>query len=372
MSQEWEAIVFHESIEGGRAGCKLRIEGLRAIGETDKQEKFVLDLRHVQVSLGGTANTLIYLKPKDNQYEPTFSVRDRAILEALKEVGSADIMEQIQNFQKKVLGHRLWLVWCFILFDILLFGSIAFLYFYGADLAVKMIPYSVDEKLGSVIFNTSLDSIAGGQSVPPEVQKEVEKIFQKLVDALEEKPYNFVVKVIPSPDVNAFALPGGKITIFTGLLKKVETPEEVAGVLAHEIIHATKRHGLKKMVQHLGMNILIYAVIGNDISTVSDLLLKNSKEFLGLHYSRNMENEADELGFALMKKAGIHPKAFQSFLKKLPGEQGKLQMATEWLSTHPLTQKRIQAIGQMLEKNMQNFQEKSLDVDWQYVQKVLE
>lgn len=289
----------------------------------------------------------------------------------LKEVGSADILDQVQSFQKKVWGHRFWLLWSFILFDIILFGTLGIFYFYGVDIAVSMIPYQVDEKLGNAIFHSSLDSIVASQSIDPEVQKAIEKIFQRLLDALEEKPYTFALKIVPSPDVNAFALPGGKITVFTGLIQKSETPEEVAGVLAHEIIHATQRHGMKKMVQHIGMNMLIYAIIGNDISTVSDLLLRNSKEFLGLHYSRNMENEADEMGFALMKKAGIHPKSFQTFLRKLPDTAGNFSSATEWLSTHPLTQKRILKMEELLKNSMQGFEEKPLDVDWQYVQKAL-
>ena len=371
MDQEWEAIVFDESLQGGRAGCKLRIEGLRASGETAKQEKFVLDLRNVEISLGGTAKNTVYLKPREGKKEPVFSVRDRSIFHALKEVGNADIFEQVDGFQKKVWGHRFWLLWSVAIFCLLVVGSFGFLYFYGVDIAVGMIPYKVDEKLGNTIFHASLDTLVQSETVAPEVQIEVEKIFQSLLDALEKKPFAFAVRVVPSSQVNAYALPGGKIVVYTGLLKKVESPEEVAGVLAHEIIHATKRHGMKKMVQHIGMNILIYTLIGNDLSTASDLLLENSKEFLGLNYSRSMENEADGLGFALLKKAGIHPKAFQSFLKKLPDRDSSLPAAAEWFSTHPLTQKRISQIDQMLEKDMEGFEEKPLDVNWQSVQSVL-
>ena len=81
----------------------------------------------------------------------------------------------------------------------------------------------------------------------------VQEMTHRLTEAIPENPYTFEITVVKSDVVNAFALPGGYIVVFTGLMKKAESPEEVSGVLAHELNHVLQRHGLERIVKQLGL-----------------------------------------------------------------------------------------------------------------------
>lgn len=91
----------------------------------------------------------------------------------------------------------------------------------------------------------------------------VTEMTHRLIDSIPQNPYTFEITVVKSDVVNAFALPGGYIVVFTGLMKKAESAEEVAGVLAHELNHVLQRHGLERIVKQLGFVAVVSIVLGN-------------------------------------------------------------------------------------------------------------
>ena len=84
-----------------------------------------------------------------------------------------------------------------------------------------------------------------------------------LVPQIPNNPYKFEVTVVKSDVVNAFALPGGYVVVFTGLMKKAETGEEVAGVLGHELNHVLQRHGMERIVKNLGLIAVVSIILGD-------------------------------------------------------------------------------------------------------------
>lgn len=156
----------------------------------------------------------------------------------------------------------------------------------------------------------------------------------------------FELKVYDLDIVNAFALPGGRIVITKKLIDAVKAPEEVAGVLAHEIGHVYHRHSEAQLIRALGIELLLRMAAGggDTLSSFAGLLAI-------LRYSRDAEREADDYAQKAMINAAIDPAALKSFfeaLKKLLGDRvstgGLFGTMTDMMSTHPVTDERIEAI----------------------------
>lgn len=158
----------------------------------------------------------------------------------------------------------------------------------------------------------------------------VERISKPLLQALGPTPYEFQFQVVDDEQVNAFALPGGFITVNMGLLEKAESGEEVAAVIGHELQHVTHRHGTRRMVRRMGGYMVLSLIFGGTGIEYPAYLVG---ELTGLSYDRGEESEADAGGLQLMQKAGINPLGMKSFFARLDEESGPTPPAL--VSTHP-------------------------------------
>jgi Zn-dependent protease with chaperone function len=156
----------------------------------------------------------------------------------------------------------------------------------------------------------------------------------------------FEIKVYDIKILNAFALPGGRIIVTRKLIDEVKAPEEVAGVLAHEIGHVYHRHSEAQLIRATGIELLLKMASGggDTISGFAGLLAV-------LRYSRDAEREADSFAQTAMVNAAIDPTALKSFfeaMKKLLGDRGStgglFGTVSDMMSTHPMTDERIAAI----------------------------
>lgn len=114
--------------------------------------------------------------------------------------------------------------------------------------------------------------------------------------------------VIQSPVDNAFALPGGHVVLLSSLIEKAETPEEVAGVLAHELGHAHHRHSNQALIRHFGAGLFLQA-LGGDMGAMANTTLM-------LGHSREAEREADAFAIAQLRQAGISPQGLADFFAR--------------------------------------------------------
>ncbi|KAJ8448655.1 hypothetical protein Cgig2_010542 [Carnegiea gigantea] len=153
---------------------------------------------------------------------------------------------------------------------------------------------------------------------------------------------NWEVLVIDEPVVNAFCAPGGKIVVFTGLLKHFKTDAEIATVMGHEVGHAVARHVAEQISKNLWLAILqliLYQFVTPDIvNAMSNLLLK-------LPFSRKMEMEADYIGLLLLASAGYDPRVAPQVYEKLAQVTGGDSALKDYLSTHPSGKKRAQLLA---------------------------
>lgn len=179
-------------------------------------------------------------------------------------------------------------------------------------------------------------------------QSRINDIGKKIADVCDRREIIYYFKVLDEKDKNAFALPGGYIYIFKGLLDEIGSDDELAYVLAHEVSHVVARHSVDLLKKNLGFNILmILAKVGApDTRTVSRA--NTALDLLMLSYSREDELMADKLAVRFMKRAGFNPEAALSSLEKLKEIKRKEPIRPMYGRTHPYINERIKAVKEEL------------------------
>jgi predicted Zn-dependent protease len=174
----------------------------------------------------------------------------------------------------------------------------------------------------------------------------LDRIAAPLLSAPANSSDRYTLFVTTSNEINAFALPGGTIVFHRGLLKKTRAAEEIQGVLAHEMAHVQKRHGVLQMVQNLGMDLAIQKLQGGE-SGVLDSLIRESGQLLSLKFSRDHERAADDLGWELLERAQINPQGMRNFFAALNADAGTGSTPViPLLSTHPAPKDRMDRLSQ--------------------------
>lgn len=157
---------------------------------------------------------------------------------------------------------------------------------------------------------------------------------------------DWVVEVFAEDTVNAFALPGGRIGVYQGMLSVAESADQLAAVMGHEVAHVLAQHGNERVSQNLAVNQTL-ALLENWMASNNTAYRQQAMGLLGvgaqvgvlLPFSRLHESEADEIGQTLMAKAGFDPRASVALWQNMAKAGG--QAPPEFLSTHPSHETRI-------------------------------
>ena len=235
-------------------------------------------------------------------------------------------------------------------------GGIAFLVFLGwfvfggamTTLVVRAIPLSVEEAIGESAVEDVTSQYAPCED--PELVAAVAGVLDALVAQAPDSGYAFELTVLSSEEVNAFALPGGKVFVLSGLLELADDPSEVAAVMGHEMQHVLGRHGLRGMVQQAGIGLVVGVILGDASSAVT--LLGEAAARLGvLKFGRDQERDADVVGLSLLAGAGFDPDGASRFFGKLAEETGEsgnsIEAAAALVSTHPASTERMQRLADL-------------------------
>jgi predicted Zn-dependent protease len=177
----------------------------------------------------------------------------------------------------------------------------------------------------------------------PALTDYVDGIGQRLVKGLGPQAFDYHFYVVPHPSLNAFAVPGGYIFVFTGLLARTGTDDELAGVLAHEIAHVHAHHAIRQQTQ--GQMWSYAALLGALLSAVNPVVgagAMAAAQTAQLKYSREYEQEADFMGLRWATESGYDPHALGAFFKQLLAEQ-RINPAgvPAYMLSHPLTESRV-------------------------------
>ena len=195
-----------------------------------------------------------------------------------------------------------------------------------------LVPTSVEKKLGDAMVGDF-----GGRFCDAPKGRAA---LAKLTRSLDPKAGELQVEVANIDMLNAVALPGGKVVLFQGLLDQAKSPDEVAGVLAHEIGHVRARHVMQGLLRQMGLAVVLGGFDGNGGATLNNLLSTT--------YTRESEKEADVHSIKAMSRAGISPQATSEFFERLAQMDGSDQMGdndqnraiANYTSSHPLSDDR--------------------------------
>ena len=211
-------------------------------------------------------------------------------------------------------------------------------------------PLADDVQMGAQAFAEakSKEKISTDAGANARVQNIGKRIADAVGSNLPGAQWEFVVFDAPET-INAYALPGGKVAVYTGLLKLATSDDELAFVMGHEIAHVTSRHGAERMNEAAlvqGVGAIVDATSKN--SQYRDLYLQvygGGANVMMLKFSRSNESEADFVGLRYAAKAGYDPRAAIAFWKKMDAASAKAgNKPPEFLSTHPSDERRIAAL----------------------------
>ncbi len=228
----------------------------------------------------------------------------------------------------------------------LYFGSV-WVFRSTIGVAVDNVPLEWEEELGRY---AAKDFLSKGQVCSDEeMVAAVEEMVERLNEAVPNAPYKFRVKILNTPDVNAFALPGGYIFVNSGLIEKARSPEEVAGVVAHEMQHVLMRHGIRNVMSRASIGLLVALFFG-DVQGLAGFVVGAASELAALSFSREQEEEADAGGLELLYLARIDPAGMPSFFEVLIEKEEEVGISMpSFLSSHPETMERIAALKAAIE-----------------------
>ncbi|HZP77643.1 MAG TPA: M48 family metallopeptidase [Pseudolabrys sp.] len=204
-----------------------------------------------------------------------------------------------------------------------------------ADRLTPLVPQSFERRLGEVAENQVRTILRGQVCNDPEGNR----AFSKLVGALREAGHvelPLQTAILSSPVPNAFALPGGKVYLLNGLLQKANNPDEIAGVIAHEIGHVVHRDHTRLMIQNGGMSFLIGLLFGD--VTGATAVIGVTKTVLEASYSREAEANADAFAIDTMHALHRSPAPLGELLFRITGARGGSPIGI--LASHPLTEQR--------------------------------
>ncbi|MGE3978761.1 MAG: M48 family metallopeptidase [Nitrospira sp.] len=337
------ALCFGEEFPATGAPCLVHVEGhgltMTVLSDSDAGERRSesVPFSELTVSAGGLDHDQLVATWMVPTGQRTLYLKNPDVIRAFRQAAPDHLTIPLERAAEQVrqVRQRHRMVWSIV--GGALLASVLGLWF-GSDLLVELavdrIPIEWERKLGESAYHDFL--------ARQEVMKEgpavaaVTEMTHRLTDPIPENPYPFEITVVKSDVVNAFALPGGYIVVFTGLMKKAESPEEVAGVLAHELNHVLQRHGLERIVKQLGFVAVVSIVLGNPPG-LGGVMKQLGVELMTLKFGRAQEAEADLTGLQLLYRAKIDPSGMITFFQRLAEkDQGRV----EWLSTHPMSSAR--------------------------------
>lgn len=191
-----------------------------------------------------------------------------------------------------------------------------------------------------------------GKQYAPEVEKELkgrieDQVLQNYIDGVGQKvakishrpDFNYHFVAVHDKSINAVALPGGYIFITKGMLSKLKSEAQLAGILAHETVHVVARDTANSMSKQIGMDILFAAAMTQTSSRGALTMADLARQIVSLKYDRDDEKDADIYGMDYMVRAGFNPNGAVETMQML--EQEDKVRAVEFMSSHPSPENRV-------------------------------
>ena len=349
-----QGVVSHESLPTGRTFAKLTVTQHTILAEAEGDFAIEVPLKGLTLTCGGSNNKLIFLTHPDYPGWTIFT-RDRSLLSHLQATGVADLLHSIQALHQRRRSIRRR---SFIALTLLLVAvwGITILWKPFVATCASLIPFSWEKKLGDAVFvgvktQTVIISDDG-------LRSDFSKLLEPLTTAVGERAADLEFYIAKSDDLNAFAIPGGKIIVNSRTILDAARPEELYGVLAHEISHVTLRHTARQIITVFAVYTAVDLVLGNVLGTVA-AVTQSASYLLQQGFSRDQEREADQQGLTYLLAANIDPKGAVEFFQRIERDTARmyglseLERSLSFLSTHPDTSERVAELTRQIEAGPQ-------------------
>lgn len=218
------------------------------------------------------------------------------------------------------------------------------------DRGINLFSLKQDKEFGEMMDSTIL---ADPNEYPvlsaadyPEAYTYMNNLMNTLLQSEKFKyadEFDWKITIINKDVMNAFAVPGGKLYFYTGLMKYLDDAASLAGVLGHEMAHVDLRHSTKTMTDVYGFSLLVSLLLGDNSSQLGQIAGQMATGAASLKFSREHEYDADKYSMYYLSGTKYHPKGISKFFIKLQND-GKTGDNFEFLSTHPSDQNRIDNI----------------------------
>lgn len=237
-----------------------------------------------------------------------------------------------------------------------------------------LIPLSAEQRLGAAMdrqVRTMLDTGNSGQPFEcglSDPEKAGRAALDRLIGKLETAaglPIPLKAATVRKRDANAIALPGGHIYVFEGLIRQSRSPDELAGVIAHEIGHVAHRDGTRSLLQAAGLSFLFGMLLGD--FTGGGLVVIAARTVVQSAYSRDVEEAADRFSVSLMTRANGDPRALATILDRITGAAAP---GSKILLDHPRTKDRVTAINAAASASPSKIAPLMSAADWAALQRI--
>ncbi len=225
--------------------------------------------------------------------------------------------------------------------------SITLFLFSACGSAVSYLPIEIDKNLGAT-YSAQIEANTLQYNILEKEKNEkaylyLENLVKQILNSSSinyKNDFVYQIKIIKDDSIlNAFCVAGGYIYVYTGIIKFLDSDHQLAGVLAHEIAHAERRHTTIQMAKSVGVSLLISYFLGNDFGGMTSIL----NNLIGLGFSRLDESEADKWAVQYLSETKYDPRGVAYFFEKMI-KKGKDASVPAFLSTHPNSDDRIKAI----------------------------
>jgi Zn-dependent protease with chaperone function len=367
-----EGGVFHPNIPHGRSSGVFTIAANTLHIHTHTQQSFDIPLHEAELSIGGhKQKTLFCSHPTQNL---TLFADVTLFLPWLQTHASHALAAALEQCARTQATHsrKHTTLFAYALLCLLLLGwGLHACSKQGTHTLAQYVPTSVDKEIGALAYDMMLED--AHVITDPVVQKSMQDILQRIAPKTHT---SFKIAVVKDKKVNAFALPGGYIVVFSQLIEEASSPEWVAAVLAHETAHVTQRHSVQQWIQSLGVVGVAQVMLGDVVGLLAFVKELVSSVALS-HYSQSHENDADAHAIQTLYKASINPSALSDFFtymeQKHPPQEASnsaLRKTLKHLQTHPEMLERIRTVRTQC-NTLKPIAYKPLDIDWKAVQKAV-
>lgn len=365
------------SDEGWGVPRKARLEaspqGIRITAEDGLTQPFAWSAIQIRLSLVDEGQAIIEgLTAQGHRY--TLEADADPLLAVVGEHAPASVIAQVSNASKGETRRRLSLRRA-LAYAAVIVATFAGLFAWSLSAlpraVAQRVPLSFEEELGKSTFERITKKGHVLESGP--AYDAVQTIWKRLEPALPPSPYTYRIAVVNAPVVNAFAMPGGYIVVYTGLMEEIDSPEALAGILGHETSHVVRKHVVESLVRNVQWQVgvsLLWSLLGgsNDKTLVS--LREQAAELQSLAHSRDHESEADRDGLETLQRAGIDPKPFSDFFLVLAKREKERGRPIAILSTHPPSEDRAARLAAHA-RTLPTGSVTPIDIDWKALRRYI-